>query len=211
MIAAWGSERPLGQIASETYLSSVREAVPNPGPLVVFTSGVYSGHSAQYNRLRVGDAKWTKIGETVGYGSFHVSVTTSKLASSYNAAVDGYRHITRSFGEGSSARFREVGRAISRLELPDLLKHEISRPLYALPLVDDPQGRMLGWSEAAPATGIPTDELASQWWRRWVAPQASQLADAARQSPDLVDVLAGILGAAKGFDGSVGLAERGLI
>ena len=78
-----------------------------------------------------------------------MSVDTSRLASEYNAAVDGYRHITRTFGEGASPRFREVDRAISRLELPDLLRHEMARPLYALPLVGDPQASLLGWERGS--------------------------------------------------------------
>jgi hypothetical protein len=197
VIKAWDSERPLGEIASETYRADVRDLVPNPGPLVVFTSGVYSGHSAQYNRLQVGTARWAKIGDTVGYGSFHVSVATSRLAAAYNARVDGYQHITRKFGEGSSARFREVGRAIARLELPDLLRHEIARPLYALPLVPDPQGTLLGWSAAVPNAGMQLDDLSAQWWQRWVSPSRSHLAERAAAGPDLTCELSGILAAAR--------------
>lgn len=198
VINGWGRERPLGEIAAETYLSSVREEVPNPGPLVVFTSGLYSGHSAQYNRLKVGSARWTKIGETVGYGSFHVSVDTARLASEYNGAVDGYRHITRAFGEGASARFREVGRAISRLELPDLLRHEIARPLYALPLVSNPQALLLGWEtdeDVRPAPQ-PLGAITRGWWERWVAPRGEHLARLAAEAPDLSVELRGILGSA---------------
>jgi hypothetical protein len=139
--AAWGSDRPLGSIAATTYLPTVRDAVPNPGPLFVTTSGVYPGHSAQYNRVRVGDRPWRKIGDSLGFGSFQVSGATSRLAGAYTASVDGYRHVTRAFGEGASAKFREVGRALARLNIPDLLRHEISRPLYALPLA--------GWNRAS--------------------------------------------------------------
>ena len=195
VINAWGWERPLGEIAADTYLPTVRDAVPNPGPLVVFTSGLYPGHSAQYNRLQVGSTRWSKIGETIGYGSFHVSVDTSRLASEYNAAVDGYRRITRTFGEGASPRFREVGRAIGRLELPDLLRHEMSRPLYALPLVADPQACLLGW-ETLPGTGSigqSLDALAQGWWERWLAPRSEQLSGLAANTPDLRAELIGIL------------------
>jgi len=199
VIDAWGADRPLGEIAADTYLPSVRQAVPNPGALVVFTSGLYPGHAAQYNRVRVGTTRWRKIGNTLGYGSFHVSLETSRLAGKYNAAVDGYRHITRSFGEGSSPRFREVGRAIARLELPDLLRHEFPRPLYALPLVDDPQAVLLGWaSDRAPAArGMDLQSLARDWWERWVAPRGSYLAQTAAASPDLRSELQTILRSAQ--------------
>lgn len=186
---AWGSDRPLGSIAATTYLPSVRDALPNPGPLFVTTSGVYPGHSAQYNRVRVGDRSWKKIGDSLGYGSFQVSATTSRLAGAYTESVDGYRHVTRKFGEGSSAKFREVGRALSRLDIPDLLRHEISRPIYALPLVDDPQGVLLGWSSPTRRVTPDLDEIASAWWTRWVAPQAERLAGAASAAPDLTRAL----------------------
>jgi hypothetical protein len=198
VIDAWGADRPLGEIAADTFQPSVRDAVPNPGALVVFTSGLYPGHAAQYNRVRVGPLKWRKIGETLGYGSFHVSLETSRLAAQYNAAVDGYRHITRTFGEGASPRFREVGRAIARLELPDLLRHEFPRPLYALPLVDDPQSVLLGWADRAPAPrGVDLHSISRDWWERWVAPRASHLGRLAAASPDLRSELQTILRAAQ--------------
>ena len=164
----------------------------------MFTSGLYPGHSAQYNRLRVGLRRWSKIGETVGFGSFHVSGDTSRLAADYNAAIDGYRHITRAFGEGASARFREVDRAISRLELPDLLRHEMARPLYALPLVGDPQASLLGWatgegSEGTRSIGQPLSAQAQAWWERWVAPRGEHLSRLAAEAPDLRAELTRIL------------------
>jgi hypothetical protein len=194
LLDAWGRNRSLGEIAAETYLPSVREYVPNPGPLVVFTSGLYAGHSAQYNRLQAGAERWRKIGETVGYGSFHVSFETSRIASQYNAAVDGYRHITRTFGEGASPRFREVSRGIARLGLPDLLRHEMPRPLYALQLVRDPQAILLGWKTGDPAesAGQPLNVLAKAWWERWFAPQGDRLCALSAETPNLRETLARI-------------------
>jgi hypothetical protein len=187
LIGAWGRDRPLGEIAGGTYLPAVRGAVPNPGPIVVFTSGLYPGHSAQYNRLQVGAARWRKIGDTVGYGSFQVSLETGRLASAFNASVDGYRHITGTFGEGASPRFREVDRALNRLELPDLLRHEIARPLYALPLVSNLQAVLLGWADPKDYShvGSPMDELTRDWWERWVAPSRYRLGRIAGQQLSL--------------------------
>lgn len=198
---AWGSDRPLGSIAATTYLPSVRDAIPNPGPLFVTTSGVYPGHSAQYNRVRVGDRSWKKIGDSLGYGSFQVSAITSRLSGAYTESVDGYRHVTRKFGEGSSAKFREVRRALARLDIPDLLRHEISRPIYALPLVDDPHGALLGWSSPTRRVAPTLDEIAAVWWTRWVAPQAGRLAEAASASPDLTQTIGDIAHATEALSG----------
>ncbi|MGW2626060.1 Druantia anti-phage system protein DruA [Micromonospora taraxaci] len=195
VLNAWGKGRPLGEIAATVYEPDVREKVPNPGPLVVFTSGLYPGHSSQYNRASSGALKWRRIGETMGYGSFHVAADTVDAVDAFNEAVDGYSHITRTFGEGASARFRAIGKALSGLGLPDLRRHDTRRPLYALPLVDDPGGVLLGWC-AMPAPGqlgISAQEIAQQWWQRWVRGQASQLARVASAVPDLLDELQGLL------------------
>jgi hypothetical protein len=105
----------------------------------------------------------------------------------FNEAADGYRHITRDFGEGSGARFRSAGRALERLGLPDLRRHETRRPLYVLPLVDDPQGVLLGWSRPARDGAPEVAEIATEWWRRWVEPRASELTRAANDTADLRD------------------------
>jgi hypothetical protein len=198
VVQAWGSDRPLGAIASTVFHPTVRDVMPNPGPLVVFTSGLYPGHSAQYNRAVSGPTKWVKLGSTTGFGSFHISVDTVRGVEKFNAMVDGYAHITKTFGEGSGARFRSVGRALGRLGLPDLRKHETQRPVYALPLVESPQAVLLGWSAKGPSNRPMGDSLGVDWWRRWVQPRDAELAARARVSPHLLSVLDQI---AKDLDG----------
>jgi hypothetical protein len=130
----------------------------------------------------------------MGYGSFHVAVDTVKALAEYNESVDGYVHITRAFGEGSGPRFREVGRALGRLGVPDLRRHEVRRPLYALPLVDDPTGLLLGWAEPKMrSSGATPQEVAEEWWGRWVSGRAQQLFEAAEEFSDLTDELVGIV------------------
>jgi hypothetical protein len=191
VVDAWGRDRPLGAIASTVFLDDVREAMPNPGPLVMFTSGLYPGHSAQYNRVRSGATAWAKIGDTTGFGSFHIGVDTSRVIEEFNASVDGYAHITRRFGEGSGARFRSVGRALGRLGLPDLRRHETRRPLYALPLVECPHDVILGWSSATSSQADrPTArDLAADWWQRWVRPRDTELIARSRAAADLPTML----------------------
>jgi hypothetical protein len=197
-MSAWGVDRPLGEIASTVYRADVREAIPNPGPLVIFTSGLFPGHSAQYNRSTSGVSQWKKIGETTGFGSFHIALDTARALTSYNDAVDGYAHITRKFGEGSGPRFRAVGRGLARLGVPDLRRHEVRRPLYALPLVDDPRSVLLGWATPAAAVRPSAQEVAEAWWCRWFEPSKSDLLKKASEASDLVvelDRLAALDGA----------------
>ncbi|WP_433271041.1 Druantia anti-phage system protein DruA [Micromonospora vinacea] len=193
----WGANRPLGQIAQEVYLPAVRDAVPSPGPIVIFTSGLYPGHSAQYNRVSVAGRTWKKIGDTMGFGNFQVSVETAEAMRKLNREIDGYEHITKAFGEGSGARFRSVGRALAYLGLPDLRKHETRRPLYVLPLVSNPRECLLGWEDPAPLPATSARDIAEAWWRRWVGPKADKLVPAARSAEDLESVLHKLLARAK--------------
>ncbi|WP_307661098.1 Druantia anti-phage system protein DruA [Streptomyces sp. V1I1] len=193
VLEAWGRDRPLGQIAATVYKPEVREKIPNPGPLVVFTSGLYPGHSSQYNRASSGGRRWIRIGETRGFGSFHVAGDTIDAIDEYNIAADGYSHITRTFGEGASARFRAIGKALSGLGLPDLRRHDTRRPMYALPLVNDPGGVLLGWEPAGDVSGATAIDLSKQWWDRWVSARGGLLAEQARCTPDLIDELAGMM------------------
>jgi hypothetical protein len=189
VIDAWGSDRPLGSIASTVFRPEVRDAMPNPGPLVIFTSGLYPGHSAQYNRAVSGPTRWVKLGNTTGFGSFHISVDTARAIEKFNETVDGYARITKAFGEGSGARFRSVGRALGRLGLPDLRNHETQRPVYALPLVESPQEVLLGWSDVRPSSRPAGDDLAAGWWHRWVEPRETELALRAEAAPHLLSLL----------------------
>jgi len=188
----WGVDRPLGDIARTVYLESVRDAVPNPGPIVVFTSGLYPGHSAQYNRARSGKRRWIHYGDTTGYGAGHIARDTTEAIDDFNRLNDGYEHITRAFGEGSGARFRAVGRAISALGVPDLRKHDVQRPLYALPLVEDPLGVLLGWSSETPQFPA-VGEVAKEWYDRTLGPRRQELIEKARAEIDLPGTLAAIL------------------
>lgn len=189
VVRAWGYDRPLGDIARNVYTDRVRDLIPNPGPLFITTSGLYPGHSAQYNRVRVGGRSWRKIGSTEGFGNSLISATTSRAARHLNGIYDGYDHIKRRFGEGASARFREVGRALGRVGVPAPTQHQINRPIYVLPLVSDPTGVMLGWSPGDRARGVPAQDLIQEWASRWLRPRVDELRERATAEPDLVATL----------------------
>ena len=189
VIDAWGRDRPLGAIATTIYTDDVRKVVPDPGPLVVFTSGLYPGHSAQYNRVRSGEAAWVRIGQTAGWGSFHVSAETTAAIDDFNIQVDGYAHITKRFGEGAGARFRSIGRALDRLSLPDLRQHQTRRPLYALALDPRPHEVIYGWRPVTQRDASAASDIVSDWWSRWLHPRSDDLVAKAYDSPSLIAVL----------------------
>jgi hypothetical protein len=185
----WGRDRPLGQIAQTTFKPSVRDDVPNPGPLALFTSGLYPGHSAQYNRLVTGGRRWVKYGESSGWGGFTISQETLESLTRYNHLQDGYRHVTHAFGEGASARMREIGQALGRLNLPDIRQHNVRRPLYALSLVDDIPGALFGWAPVSNATPQTVDAIFAEWQERWLGSQLDRLVVESSTAPSLEEAL----------------------
>jgi hypothetical protein len=185
----WGRDRPLGQIAQTTFMPSVRDDVPNPGPLALFTSGLYPGHSAQYNRLVTGGHRWVKYGESSGWGGFTISQETLEALTHYNHLQDGYRHVTHTFGEGASARMREIGQALGRLNLPDIRQHNVRRPLYALSLVDDIPGALFGWAPVSKAIPQTVDEIFAGWQERWLGSQLDRLVVESSTAPSLEEAL----------------------
>jgi hypothetical protein len=74
----------------------------------------------------------------------------------------------------------------------------MARPLYALPLVPNPQARLLGWQASGDvgALGHPLKNLVQAWWDRWVGPHADDLARLATAVPDLRTELGAILATA---------------
>jgi hypothetical protein len=186
----WGRDRPLGQIAQVTFMPSVRDDVPNPGPLALFTSGLYPGHSAQYNRLVTGGHRWVKYGESSGWGGFTISQETLEALTHYNHLQDGYRHVTHAFGEGASARMREIGQALGRLNLPDIRQHNVRRPLYALSLVDDIPGALFGWSAGGKARPQTIDDIFADWRTRWLGTNLDRLVAESSMASSLEEALA---------------------
>ena len=194
VIEKWGRDRPLGLIAQEVYRPEVRDHIPDHGPLVVFTSGLFPGHHAQYNRVISGTQRWKKIGSTSGYGSFHISFETTEAMRRLNETGGGIPARNAAIWRGIRTRFRSVGRALGYLGLPDLRKHETKRPIYALPIVRNPQATIL-------EIGRSLIVIHFRPLRNWLTPggiaglrhQLLKLVNQARESPNLESALYGIL------------------
>lgn len=142
--------------------------------MVTVTSAL--GRSSQYNRLRLpGLEELIRIGRTEGWGHFQVpegvfADMRELLKRAGHPYASGHQ-----FGEGPNWRIRVIREALKLVGLdPDLLRHGISRDVYAMPLAANWQRYLQGLDSHA-TLDRPTAQVISQAAvARWVAPRATR-------------------------------------
>jgi hypothetical protein len=159
-----------------------RPIVKPPTLLMLTTTSLYPERSSQYNRLRLpagtmrsqrGDLAFTDVGRSQGHGSTHLSTEAEDLLAEVAASRRDFRNVNFVFGEGQSAKLRELREATAVLNLgaADLLRHDSPRIVYVAPLVASPQRVLLGL-DPIPHTAADDDgvEAVAEFWRsRWLA------------------------------------------
>jgi len=153
-----------------------------PRLVLLGTTSLYGVSPNQYDRLSIprsefdpslqGKVAYRKLGRTGGYGSYHLSPRTVRLASMVSARTNRGREVRSIFGEGVNPRFRKARAGLGLIGLhADILRHGINRVVYGVPLAANfreiliarnvrPQYLVPHRSDAEP-------KLASWWWRRW--------------------------------------------
>ena len=173
-------DRDIGILLGESFeIEKLEKWLPRFGPLLVTTKGLFSGHSAQYNRVRTpspsGDLKLIKLGETEGTTMSHISDRSMELAVAINSKL-GSRSISRDYGSGGAKRQRILQRALTEIGIPvESVFANIKRPVYGLKLVKNAQdvvifGHAPVWIDDFTVTASPKDydQLALSRWRdRW--------------------------------------------
>jgi Druantia protein DruA len=182
--------RRYGQAASEIASQLKGEKVVRPAELVyIGTTGLYTAGSSQYNRLRLpagllrADALETRfdyLGDTVGYGTSHISdATTAALEA---AASDDFIQVNHVFGEGVSPKMRILRWGLDALfregqrPLSDrMAMHQMQRRVYGVKLAENWKAYLHNqattpryiWDETlTPEDG--TERIAEFWRTRWL-------------------------------------------
>lgn len=153
--------------------------------VLLTTTSLYHSVAAQYNRLRMaaseaGGARderieYHSVGLSIGFGTAHISDTTlAAFERAMNNATDG-RQVNSIFGEGQSPRLRKVRQGLDLLGLPAelLLKHGAPKRVYAVSLVNNLKGALIG--KEPPQYIVPQDDpdartaqMVAWWRRRWL-------------------------------------------
>ena len=148
------------------------------------TTSLYSLGSSQYNRIKVpmstgSQIEFKKMGVTEGFGTVYFSNVTTNLFSKILVIQDGGKKINHVFGEGTSPRFRMIGRGLKTIGIKaeHFLKHYSPRIVYSIDLAKNTNRFLLGL-DSSPNFGYDihsdidvqkyTQELIDFWYDRWL-------------------------------------------
>jgi Domain of unknown function (DUF4338) len=163
----------------------------DPALVLLCTTSLYASGSSQYNRVKVPAAlvggregefvAYEELGTSEGFGSFHFSKETLRLADALLGRSKNGRKVNSIFGEGVNPLMRKLREALELMELPSdtLLRHGDKRIIYGIPLAANFRSYLLGLegkpryliTQKNPPLG--TRLLAQYWRERWFAKRSS--------------------------------------
>jgi hypothetical protein len=144
--------------------------------LALLTTGSALGRSSLYNRIRYQDrVLYQRIGETKGWGHFHLNHGLfSELREYLHANVGDERGGNR-FGDGPNWKIRTAKCALQHLGMPtDLLRHGIRREIYGIPLARNFVAFLRGETDTLDAYDIPFQDVVDYWKERWLIGRAKR-------------------------------------
>jgi hypothetical protein len=180
-------ERYQQQVSVIASSMAGKEIRRNPQLVLLATTSLYGGGSSQYNRLRfpVGELGgepsevlgFYELGRSEGFGSFHFSKETVRIAQALLGRLESGRKVNSIFGEGVNPLMRKMREALTMVGLPSdiLLRHGNKRIIYGVPLAKNFRALLLGLETRAvyylPLTdaAAKTENLSAFWRRRWLS------------------------------------------
>jgi hypothetical protein len=163
-----------------------------PRLVLLCTTSLYGNGSSQYNRVKlpaevVGGRtssclRYEELGASQGFGSFHFSKESVRLADALLGRSKQGRKVNSIFGEGVNPLMRKMREALTLVDLPSemLLKHGNRRIVYGIPLAENFRRLLLGL-ETKPQYIVPrsnprtkTSMIGSYWIRRWLSRRIEQ-------------------------------------
>ncbi len=142
--------------------------------LVTVTSAL--GRSSMYNRVRLeGLVDLVRVGKTEGWGHFHVP-DEMFLEMRDLLAVDGHPYASgHGYGNGPNWRIRVIREALNRIGVDgDLLRHGISREVFAMPLAENWREYLKGETRECVLRRPSLGRIAKASLERWVIPRSQR-------------------------------------
>lgn len=179
LVAAMIGSKEVKEVYDRKYLG--RQAVisgkRNRARLVLLTTNSAMGRSSLYNRLVIPNGpRFIRIGETRGFGHFHLSGEVFDLMRAYLEAI-GHPYATGNrFGMGPNWKIRVARAALGKigLDAEDILNHGIAREVYAVPLAHNWREILLDRQKNVCSCVLPASEIAEFCLKRWIVPRASR-------------------------------------
>lgn len=179
-------ERYRNQVSVIASSMAGKEVRRDPQLVLMATTSLYGVGSSQYNRIHVpaelvGGAEgetvgFLELGKSEGFGSFHFSKETVKVAQALLGRLEGGRKVNSIFGEGVNPLMRKLREALNAVNLPSelILKHGNRRIIYAVPLAKNFKSVLMGIDQRASyiiplGLGEESTSLLAEYWRqRWL-------------------------------------------
>jgi hypothetical protein len=181
---------------NERYSSSIsliassmrgKEVIRKPQLVLLGTTSLYGVGSSQYNRIKIpskeigGDSEdqieYKNLGESLGFGSFHLSKTTIELGGIVAGRESGRTRVNSIFGEGTNPLMRKLKDAMEILGLDSvpILNHQNKRVVYGVALAKNFGDVLLGLAKK-PKYLFPqtqpkqkTELIGRFWIKRWLS------------------------------------------
>jgi len=163
-----------------------------PRLVLLCTTSLYGNGSSQYNRVKLpaevvgGQSsmclRYEELGTSQGFGSFHFSKESVRLADALLGRSKQGRKVNSIFGEGVNPLMRKMREALTLVGLPSdiLLRHGNRRIVYGIPLAENFRRTLMGL-ETKPHYIIPqsdprrkTSMIGAYWIHRWLSRRIEQ-------------------------------------
>jgi len=179
LVAALIASKEVRKVYERKYLGrqSVISGEKNRANLVLLTTTSSMGRSSLYNRLSVPNGPcFIRIGETRGFGHFHLSGDIFEQMRSYLKAIGHPYANGNRFGMGPNWKMRVTRTVLEKigLDADDILNHGIAREVYAVPLAHNWREILLGKHKNVYSNVLPASEIIKFCLHRWIIPRASR-------------------------------------
>jgi hypothetical protein len=163
-----------------------------PRLVLLCTTSLYGNGSSQYNRVKLPAAvvggqsslclRYDELGTSQGFGSFHFSKESVRLADALLGRSKQGRKVNSIFGEGVNPLMRKMREALTFVGLPSemLLRHGNHRIIYGVPLASNFRRVLLGletrpkYIVAQSSPRKKTAMIGTYWINRWLSKRIEQ-------------------------------------
>ncbi len=173
MLAASNEVRRMVERRYQDKPTVLKKEKKNPR-LVLLTTGSALGKSSLYDRIKFNELLlYKRIGTSQGWGHFHLNGGLFEEMKAYVAISDPERAYANRFGNGPNWKIRVARQCLEGIGLPsDLLRHGISREIYAVPLASNLRQFLTGQHQRVRSFDLPFDALSTHFKDRWMRGRA---------------------------------------
>lgn len=172
LIAMIAASNEVRDIIKEKYAYSetVMRKHSKDSHLALLTTGSALGKSSLYDRIKYNNRLvYQCIGESVGWGHFHLNHGLFQDMCNYVELTDPIRAHANRFGQGPNWKIRTARLCLTKLGLSgDLLKHGIKREIYGIPLAYNFKEYLKGETNKLDEIYMPFNKVTDYWKERWL-------------------------------------------